>query len=904
MAIQAPSGSPQKCTVPHCRYADNFPAPGSWTDRDYQVHAPPFKTEDIASAPAVVVADVYLAEVLSQVAMADGTTDQPLLGVGIETLGHEIVGGVYSNLLYDESFEHPPAPRPPGAPVTTSGGWYQLVSHAGNAKVEASATALAGNHSQRLGTKAVIFNAGLNQQSPQGFEWTAGAVYDLSFYARAYGGKAANVSALLFGKKGQAPEQASSPPVLASANFFEIRGDGKWHQMKASLTVGQCKPAELVHLIDNWCSNGPSCWWCELGLRCSFDAASTACSAGGDGRITCGGTFGLANFGSSDVSLDFVTLQLRGDRLRNSPTRLSLARELKAQGTNFMRFGGDMASTLGSWKGYRGKATARQPRTRPGAALGPWFEQYGATASWSYFEFLAMCEEISIIPVIGLDFQGKADAAGVKDVADIVEYLYGDASNSSLPWAQLRKKDGRAQPYSINVHFQFGNEVGLSAEYADFVGNVTSQMESRSVRTSMEGKLHYVMNNVMDPQDFIDDAKLAAFRKIIRDALPLGERFANDHHEADGQDLNLAVDPNTPAVYGRNMSVVQKNEAVLRNFSALRKAEGSKMRLIVGELDGFSNPGACSSCQLRALQTAAYLNLYQASGVHAISYVNAFERLQQEEPSSGWYQGQILLLPNATILQPPFHVIAMASKSTQRNVVKTWLRGAAQLGGLVQLFSSVSDDRKTVAVRVVSQHCKDLPLTLQLHNASSGTLDTAVTVNVTVLRSRVDTSQLTAPCKSTGMEMYRMMNEGNNADNSNAHVRPERSVETLSAQGSVNLVVPHWSFVTLTMHLKADDDELLSVATVAAAAVQGVATGKIDRHALVSRHNVELAAIDPSAPLTVGNGEFGFTADVTGLQTLNATYASFPPLQTMSHWGWHKVPHFHTRSHLLQTTGR
>ena len=64
----------------------------------------------------------------------------------------------------------------------------------------------------------------------------------------------------------------------------------------------------------------------------------------------------------------------------------------------------------------------------------------------------------------------------------------------------------------------------------------------------------------------------------------------------------------------------------------------------------------------------------------------------------------------------------------------------------------------------------------------------------------------------------------------------------------------------------------------------------IDREALVSRHNVRVAAIDSASPLTVGNGEFGFTADVTGLQTLNATYASFPPLQTMSHWGWHKIP--------------
>ena len=64
-----------------------------------------------------------------------------------------------------------------------------------------------------------------------------------------------------------------------------------------------------------------------------------------------------------------------------------------------------------------------------------------------------------------------------------------------------------------------------------------------------------------------------------------------------------------------------------------------------------------------------------------------------------------------------------------------------------------------------------------------------------------------------------------------------------------------------------------------------LAAAKIDRQAVVSRHDVRLAAVDSASPLTVGNGEFGFTADVTGLQTLNATYASFPPLQTMSHWG-------------------
>lgn len=54
----------------------------------------------------------------------------------------------------------------------------------------------------------------------------------------------------------------------------------------------------------------------------------------------------------------------------------------------------------------------------------------------------------------------------------------------------------------------------------------------------------------------------------------------------------------------------------------------------------------------------------------------------------------------------------------------------------------------------------------------------------------------------------------------------------------------------------------------------------IDRHALVTRHNITLT--DPLAPLALGNGEFCFGVDGTGLQTFAGN--------CMSHWGWHSFP--------------
>ena len=46
----------------------------------------------------------------------------------------------------------------------------------------------------------------------------------------------------------------------------------------------------------------------------------------------------------------------------------------------------------------------------------------------------------------------------------------------------------------------------------------------------------------------------------------------------------------------------------------------------------------------------------------------------------------------------------------------------------------------------------------------------------------------------------------------------------------------------------------------------------IDRHALVTRNNPEVTAMDSLSSLSVGNGEFAYTVDATGLQTFPEVY--------------------------------
>lgn len=68
------------------------------------------------------------------------------------------------------------------------------------------------------------------------------------------------------------------------------------------------------------------------------------------------------------------------------------------------------------------------------------------------------------------------------------------------------------------------------------------------------------------------------------------------------------------------------------------------------------------------------------------------------------------------------------------------------------------------------------------------------------------------------------------------------------------------------------------------------AAGRIDRKALVRRHNPLLSRVDPSAPLMLGNGNIGFTADITGLQTFPEPYSKLAPLLTEAQWAWHRFP--------------
>lgn len=110
---------------------------------------------------------------------------------------------------------------------------------------------------------------------------------------------------------------------------------------------------------------------------------------------------------------------------------------------------------------------------------------------------------------------------------------------------------------------------------------------------------------------------------------------------------------------------------------------------------------------------------------------------------------------------------------------------------------------------------------------------------------------------------------------------------------------------------------MLAAGLAALTALEGCRSGGdgIDRRAMVERNNphiitekitavadttlpagsgkagrLRVVGLDTLASLSVGNGAFAVTVDITGLQTFPELYSGGVPLGTQSAWGWHSFP--------------
>lgn len=90
---------------------------------------------------------------------------------------------------------------------------------------------------------------------------------------------------------------------------------------------------------------------------------------------------------------------------------------------------------------------------------------------------------------------------------------------------------------------------------------------------------------------------------------------------------------------------------------------------------------------------------------------------------------------------------------------------------------------------------------------------------------------------------------------------------------------------------------LLVSAILAVASIATANAEKIDRKSVLERNNPKVTNADPLNALSVGNGHFATTVDVTGMQSYPQNYMQGVPLCSMSDWGWHSFPNTENLKH-------
>ena len=344
-----------------------------------------------------------------------------LTGACIEDVNHEIYGGLYSQMIFGESFEEAAMPLPADTPAFAglSGAvscraprreiagsavrsWqpFRTGSAEGVFAVETVAP-FNGRQNQRMtftgGTGAVgIENRGLNRQ---GMCFQAGKPYEGYVWVR------------------RDPATGAAPVALQVA--LE-NADGSKLYARTELAVA---PQD----------------WQRLDFVLTSDAADST------------GRFSITLTRPGTVVLGHAFLQPGAwGRFKGLPVRRDVVEGMLRQGLTALRYGGSMVNGADEyrWKKMLG------PRDRRPPYRGMWYEY--SSNGWGILDFIDLCEAAGFACVPCFNTGESA-----QDMADFAEYVNGPADSE---WGRKRAEAGHPEPYRLK-YLQLGNEQHVDGAY-------------------------------------------------------------------------------------------------------------------------------------------------------------------------------------------------------------------------------------------------------------------------------------------------------------------------------------------------------------------------------------------------------------------------------------------------------
>mmetsp|Transcript_17296 Transcript_17296/g.45102 ORF Transcript_17296/g.45102 Transcript_17296/m.45102 type:complete len:686 (+) Transcript_17296:304-2361(+) len=355
----------------------------------------------------------------------------PLMyGSGIETYEHQMYGGLWSNVVYDDSLEDAALGSLATSPRQS---WFQRDS---NCSITDKPIAFNGKHSLALGPGCAALNRGLvAAPTATSMHWVGGRSYDGYFFWTTAGTT-------------DHQDAGSIDVTLLCAPVGDISAANASSVGNVRVTLDPSVPpaAGDWRMVNFTVTAAADCLQGAAAASMGFVRVSTPPAP----------KEGIA--ASSAVLVDKLMLEPgEWGRYNGLHIRKDLAELFLGQRPAVMRLGGSMTNA----PGFRFHFMVGPPWSRPPTDSG-WIP----TTSWGFgmFEFVQFAELAGIHPVLCLNF--------AEDMAGLLEYMYGDPH--ATQWGRQRATDGHPSPYTRNITFICSNEEPQQDSGGDFARYITA----------------------------------------------------------------------------------------------------------------------------------------------------------------------------------------------------------------------------------------------------------------------------------------------------------------------------------------------------------------------------------------------------------------------------------------------
>lgn len=355
------------------------------------------------------------------------------------------------------------------------------------------------------------------------------------------------------------------------------------------------------------------------------------------------------------------------------PIRPDLVHGMLGQGIKVVRYNGSMVNRCPEpefykWKQMLGPADLRKPFRGT-------FNPYSSNG-FGIFDFLNVAEKMGVTPIPGV----RSDETP-QDMADFIEYVNGPADST---WGKRRAADGHLAPYNLR-HLEIGNEEQrMIAQYCARFQGIAKAIWDRDPKMVL-----LISLNLRSPegQDLWSiglagelSQELQSVAQLLRFAQDAGHQIWIDNHTL-ANNTETAGEKNTSI---SSMGLLKKSMAHL--------VPGYNLGFATLEENGTGHDmerGLAHACNAHAIAR-------MGSDMRAIAVANALQAWQQELT---WSQGNTFFTDTEIWFQPGYYIDQMMSRNWAANVTVATLDGAHES---LDVLAKLSEDRHTLILQVVN----------------------------------------------------------------------------------------------------------------------------------------------------------------------------------------------------------